>query len=229
VTPNNTLIVDEVHNGPPGTGNGGWTSGLIAAHIERAEVTLRQPPPLATPMTVEPAGNGIRVVDPEGKVIATATTRQEPIPAVPGVGRVEALAASNRYPGHASHHFPTCWVCGPQRPDGLRIFPGRLPDGRTASPFTTPGDVGIPTVWAALDCPGGWTVIEQGQPWVLGRFAVVIDAMPSPDDECVVVGQPVSRDGRKALVRSTLYGPGGLVLARGEATWISVPVTTTTT
>ena len=49
--------------------------------------------------------------------------------------RDEAVAASATYPGFSAHPFPTCFVCGPERAegDGLRLFPGRLPDGRTAT------------------------------------------------------------------------------------------------
>jgi hypothetical protein len=97
-----------------------------------------------------------------------------------------------------------------------------MPDGRTAAPFTVPPAVSPTVVWAALDCPGGWAVIDRDQAFVLGRYAVAVDALPQPDDECVVVGQPVTRAGRKALVRSTLYGPDGALLARAEATWIAV-------
>lgn len=224
-----TLIIDARHNGPPGSGNGGWTAGVIAAALpapdpgQVTEVTLRQPPPLDTTLTVREQPGGADVVDPEGKLIATAARRPDDIAAVPAASRYEALAAASRYPGHGAHHFPTCFVCGPKRADGLRIFPGRLADGRTAAPFVVPRPVSAVTVWAALDCPGGWTVIEAGQPWVLGRMAVAVDQLPEPEDECVVTGQAIRHEGRKALVRTTLYGPDEQLLARAEATWIALP------
>lgn len=222
-----SLSIDDRHNGPPGSGNGGWTSGLVAGVVGPVdgliEVTLRKPPPLGVALTVGETDGGWAVRDPAGELIASAAPRADDLPAVPPVSRTEALAASGRYPGHTAHPFPTCFVCGPQRPDGLRIFPGRMPDGRTAAPFTVPTDLSPTVVWAALDCPGGWAVIERDQPFVLGRYAVAVDAMPAPDDECVVVGQPIRREGRKALVRSSLYGPDGGLLARAEATWIALP------
>jgi hypothetical protein len=227
VQPNNsTLVVDARHNGPPGSGNGGWTAGLIGAYITDgvAEVTLQKPPPLETPLTVVYTADGLRVLDPSEVVIATARSREDDISPVAAATLAEAEQASSNYPGHGRHHFPTCFVCGPQRPDGLRIYPGKLPDGRTASPFEVPSDVDAVMVWAALDCPGGWAVIEGDRPWVLGRFAVTIGHLPQPGDRCVVVGQAVSREGRKALVRTTLYTPDERVAARGEATWIALPV-----
>ncbi|MEU7820104.1 hypothetical protein [Catellatospora sp. NPDC049133] len=221
-----SLVIDDRHNGPPGSGNGGWTSGLVAGAVGAVdgliEITLRKPPPLDTGLEVTTTADGWALVGPDGALIASAVRRADDIPAVPPVSRTEALAASGRYAGHTDHPFPTCFVCGPQRPDGLRIFPGRLPDGRTAATFVVPPDVSPTVVWAALDCPGGWAVIDRDQAFVLGRYAVAVDGLPESDDECVVVGQPVRREGRKALVRSSLYAPDGALLARAEATWIAV-------
>jgi hypothetical protein len=179
---------------------------------------LRKPPPLDTPMIVADG----KVLGPDGAVIATVVGREVEIAAVPGVSFEVAESASSRYPGHGMHPFPTCFVCGPEREDGLRIFPGRLGDGRTAAIFDTPTDVEAATIWAALDCPGGWTVIEGDHPWVLGRIAAIIDELPKPGERCVVTGQAMSRSGRKAVVRSTLYGATGDLLARAEATWIAL-------
>ncbi|MDI1459769.1 hypothetical protein QEZ54_02190 [Catellatospora sp. KI3] len=220
------IVIDADRTGPPATGNGGWTSGLVAGAVDAGagtvEVTLRQPPPVGVPLAVVDQGDGGWAVWDGGLLVATATTRTAEIEPVPPVSRTEALAASGRYPGHLSHPFPTCYVCSPQRPDGLRIFPGPLPDGRTAATFTVPPQVSLPVLWAALDCPGGWTVLSGEHPFVLGRIAAIVDAMPEPDDECVVVGRLVRREGRKALVRTSLYGPDGGLLARAEATWIAV-------
>lgn len=221
---NNVLVVDARHNGPPNSGNGGWTSGLIAAFITDGtpEVTLRKPPPLDEPLTVVRTEDGVRVIDSSETVIATARRREADIKPVPPITPAEAAAASQHYPGHGTHHFPTCFVCGPLRADGLRIFPGWSGD-RTAAIFHVPRDADAVTVWAALDCPGGWTVITGEHPWVLGRMSVVIDRLPDAGEQCVVVGREVSRDGRKALVQTTLYGAHNDLCARAEATWIAIP------
>ena len=49
--------------GPPGSGNGGYVCGRIAAYLDgQVTVTLRRPPPLATPMAVERDGeSSIRI------------------------------------------------------------------------------------------------------------------------------------------------------------------------
>ena len=57
------MIVPARFNGPPDSGNGGYTCGLVAAELgaASAEVTLRAPPPLETEMAVERDGDSVRV------------------------------------------------------------------------------------------------------------------------------------------------------------------------
>jgi hypothetical protein len=205
-------------NGPPGSGNGGYSAGVFAGG-EPHEVTLRMPPPLDTPLSV---GDG-QVRAPDGAVVAELAPAGAITVTVPSIEYAQAVKASEGYPGFTVHPFPTCFVCGPERPDGLRIFPGRVEDGTTAAPWIVPAEVAPAVVWAALDCPGGWAVIEAGRPYVLGRIAVHVDRMPVPGDECVVRGALAGVEGRKALVHTTLYGPDGAELARARATWIALP------
>lgn len=211
------MIVASRFNGPPGSGNGGYSAGLFAAG-QPYEVTLRRPPPLDTELSIV---DGV-VRAPDGTVVAVLDPADPVEVAVPPVRYADAVAASAGYPGFVEHPFPTCYVCGPRRTDGLRIFPGRLDDGRTAAPWTVPGDVGVATLWAALDCPGGWAAIGAGRPYVLGRIAVHVDRVPAPGEHCVVTGALSHVDGRKSLVHSTVYGPDGTELARARATWIAI-------
>ena len=59
------MIIEPRFNGPAESGNGGYTAGLVAAALDAdhvgAVVTLRVPPPLATPLQVTRADGGIRV------------------------------------------------------------------------------------------------------------------------------------------------------------------------
>ncbi|HEU4349604.1 MAG TPA: hypothetical protein VFR35_17650 [Actinoplanes sp.] len=207
------------YNGPPGSGNGGWSAGAFAAAAGVGgvpEVTLRRPPPLDTPM----ARDGASFRAPDGTVVATVTRVDDAGDPVPPVSFDEATVAALRYPGFTDHPFPTCYVCGPDRPDGLRLFPGLVPDGRTAAPWIVPGDVRAETIWAALDCPGGWSALHTGRTFVLGRIAARVGALPAPGAACVVVGRADELAGRKAWTRSTVYGPDGTPLATARATWI---------
>ncbi|MGW4466698.1 hypothetical protein [Micromonospora sp. NBC_01796] len=211
------MIIPGRFNGPPGSGNGGYSAGIFADGAPR-EVTLRMPPPLDTPLSLVEG----RVRDPDGAVVAEVAPTGAVDTVVPPIGYADAQRASAAYVGFTGHPFPTCYVCGPDRADGLGIFPGPVSDGRTAAPWTVPADVSPAMVWAALDCPGGWAIIGPARPYVLGRIAVQPVRMPAPGDLCVVVGELAAAEGRKALVHSTLYGPDGAELARARATWIAV-------
>ncbi|WBB66646.1 hypothetical protein [Micromonospora sp. WMMD812] len=215
------MRIESRYNGPPGSGNGGWSAGVFAGAAEvpgPVEVTLRRPPPLDIPLSLVDG----EVRDPAGLVVAELRPTAGFDAVVPPVDRATATAASAAYPGLVDHPFPGCYVCGPERPDGLRIFPGRLPDGRTAAPFRAPEQVTTATAWAALDCPGGWSVIAPGRPYVLGRIAALVEALPQPGDECVVTGVTVDVEERKARVHTSLYGPDGTLLASARATWIAL-------
>ncbi|WP_130509019.1 hypothetical protein [Krasilnikovia cinnamomea] len=211
-------------NGPPASGNGGWSAGAFAVASGAAadgrafEVTLRIPPPLDTELAVADG----KVTAPDGTLVAEVTETADAGPGVPAASLAEAQAAAKAYPGFTDHPFPTCYVCGPHHRDGLRIFPGLLSDERTAAPWTVPPDVRVETMWAALDCPGGWSALHIGRVYVLGRIAVAVDALPQPGATCVVVGRASALRGRKATVDSTVYGPDGARLATAHATWIAL-------
>jgi hypothetical protein len=214
------MIIAARFNGPPASGNGGYSAGVFAgssAH-ELGEVTLRRPVPLDVPLSIVDE----RVLDPDGELVAEVAAAEPIDLTVPPTGHAEAVEAAKGYEGFSDHPFPTCYGCGPERVDGLRIFPGRLDDGSTAAPWTVPADVTPPTVWAALDCTGGWTVVGAGRPYVLGRMAAVVGRMPAPAELCVVRGSLSSVEGRRAYVHTTLYGPDGAELARSRATWVAI-------
>ena len=131
------MIIEARYNGPPGTGNGGYCAGRFAAQVsavDGAVVTLRQPPPLDTELTVERTDGTVRILD-GGRLVAEAFAAPLTAPAVAPVTLPDASAAARGYAGFADHPFPTCYVCGPERHDGLRIFPGPLAEGRTAAPW----------------------------------------------------------------------------------------------
>src|SRR5215213_4316915 len=47
------VVIERRFNGPPDSGHGGYSAGRAAALVDGpAEVTLRRPPPLETPLTV---------------------------------------------------------------------------------------------------------------------------------------------------------------------------------
>ena len=73
-SPDARLLVPSRFNGPPGSANGGYVAGLLAAHLGTegpVRVTLREPPPLEVPMVVL-TENGVTTASFGGAVNATA-------------------------------------------------------------------------------------------------------------------------------------------------------------
>lgn len=227
-----TLTIYRRYRGPVDSGNGGYVCGLLAEQAgavvggSGAVVTLRTPPPLATPLAVVAEGDGnVRLVHGETLVAEAGRSRLEVDP-VPPVDVSKAREAAEHYPGLVKHPFPECFVCGPQRNagDALRLFPGRLGDGRTACVWTVSDEfAGRPElVWAALDCPGGWSAEIEGRPMVLGRMTAAVAAVPDGGEDCVVMGQLLGVEGRKTWTASTVYGADGRELGQAHAIWISI-------
>lgn len=230
-----TLVVPPRFNGPPESANGGYVAGLLAARIGGAyavTVTLREPPPLKVPLHLQHDDAGRLVASFGGAVIATAEAGELEHEQVDSVSLGVAREAEERYAGLRAHPFPTCFACGPKRPehDGLGLRPGRVEDDDRVACTWTPdptladhdGLVAEPLVWAALDCPSGWASDLAARPMVLGRITAAVDARPRAGDRCVIVARVRAEDGRKTFTASTAYDPDGRVLGRAEATWIAL-------
>jgi hypothetical protein len=233
-----TLVVPTRFNGPRLSGNGGWTAGTLAALLDPpagacVTVRLRQPPPLEEEMDVVRDGGLVSAVraDGSGTVLEASVTDCDEHPGLAVVPRVDddtAVAVAAHYRGAENHPFPTCFTCGPDRPagDGLHLTPGVLP-GRpndTACAWTPAQDADPPTVWAALDCPGGWSVDMLGRPMVLGTITATVDRLPRSGETCVVMGRALDLQGRRAHTATTLWS-GNEVLGRATAVWIAVDPT----
>jgi hypothetical protein len=218
------MIIPSRFNGPPSSANGGYACGLFSEALGGGfEVTLLVPPPLDTQLDI--VGDELR----HGNVVVARARRavhsDEEMPEP--VSLAEAEAASKRYAGFEHHAYPTCFTCGPERDDGLRIFAGPV-EGRAgvvAAPWTPGPGVRAEIVWAALDCPSGWAVDEfQREGVLLGRMAAAIHTRPEPGEAHVVIGWRIGEEGRKRFAGSAIFtGEGGLV-AHSRSTWL-VPAT----
>jgi hypothetical protein len=85
--------------------------------------------------------------------------------------------------------------------------------------------VPLPVVWAALDCPGGWSVDIAGRPMVLGTMTAAVSRRPGVGQRCVVVGAALGGQGRTTRTATALYGEDGgrqVLLARAEHVWVAV-------
>ena len=217
------MIVPGRYNGPPESANGGYACGLVAGLLGGVvEVTLRLPPPLDRELEVVRRDGRVEIRD--GDAVVAVAERASVDEEVPEPVAVEAAEeASTRYEGFVHHAYNTCFVCGPKREDGLRVYAGPVEGrpGLLAAPWTPDEDVGPELVWAALDCPSGWAVDDfQREGVLLGRMAARIDRLPEPGEPHVVLGWRIGEDGRKRYAGSALLTADGEVLARARSTWL---------
>jgi hypothetical protein len=225
-----TITIDRRYCGPPESGNGGYVCGLVAGLLDSAaEVTLRLPPPLERPLDVTRTDGGVDLRDGDA-VVAMGVPVTVDIEVPEPVTLAEAQAASERYPAFESHAFPTCFVCGPQRApgDGLRIFPGAVAGRQAvAAPWVPDASVcegGVARaeiVWAALDCPSGFAVLDfSKEAAVLGRQAARLLAPVQEGRRHAVTGWPLGEEGRNRFAGSALFDEDGSLVAFARSTWV---------
>jgi hypothetical protein len=235
-----SLVIAPRFCGPPDCGNGGYVCGLIAAYLDgQAEITLRRPPPLATPMAVERHGKGsVRVLD--GRTLVAEGTCSPgnlamELPGPVSIQEARTAGSRSRLRAHPEEHpFPACFVCGPDRGpgDGLRIMPGRVAGGDLSADVWCPdetlagpdGNLRPEFLWAALDCTGGIGALgdtaPNGPPIVLGRLSARQTGPVKTGEPHVVAGWRLAEDGRKILAGSALFTATGRAVGAARATWI---------
>ena len=241
-----SITIERRFSGPPNSANGGYVCGLLAKSMDGgAEITLRAPPPLDTPLHLLAGVDGSIQLLGAGTLLATGRAVSIEVPEVPAVDFDDAEQATRLTPyDQHNHTLPTCFVCGPGRArgDGLRIHAGPAPryehakvgvfaaswipqsslaadDGRIAQEF----------VWAALDCPTGYACVgarhlgmNGDEAILLGRMGARVDDRPLSGERCVVVAWPTGREGRKLFACGALLGSGGRPLAVARTTWLLV-------
>jgi hypothetical protein len=218
------IVIERRFRGPIDSGNGGYVAGLVAAYVDGpAEVTLRLPPPLETPLRVERGDGRVRVLHGDALVAeAEPAVVELDVPAPPTLE--QAREATSRHVRFGSPGFAECYVCG-QRPAGepaLRIHVGEVA-GREPlhAAAWRPEETGGEIVWAAIDCPGAYAVGAQGRgEVVLGRMAAEVRRVPAAGEDCVVVAWPLGDEGRKFFAGTALFTAAGELLARARQTWI---------
>lgn len=230
------VVVPHRFRGPDTSGNGGYSAGAIAAALGLpfgpAEVTLTRPPPLDVDLTVTTESDGIRVGHERG-TIALARPAPLALDVPEPVGFEAATGASEHCPWLIDHPYPQCFVCGTERRDGLRIFPGPVP-GRAvaaapwvpdASVCTADDTVAPAVVWASVDCPslfGYGCFADWPALMLLGRFTAEIYRLPRLDEPCVAMGWSLGHQGRKYDTAAALHTADGELLAASRARWITL-------
>lgn len=195
--PEETITIADRFRGPPRSGNGGYVGGRFAGLLGAlpdgaAEVTLRSPVPLDTPMTVERQGdNHVSVMSGDTLVAEVVASKLKlDVPKPPGFEDAlraqseapslqvregflaEAPAAGAQMPAFqkgARGFHPICFCCGADHDDGLNVFASRISDGLVAAAWQTQkswaneeGNLPDAFLWTALDCPGQIAFAVEG-------------------------------------------------------------------
>lgn len=222
--------------GPDGIGQGGVTAGLVASGLwdGPVEARLHAPAPLDTEMVVFRDDDGARTLVAGDRTIATVRR----VAAVDGTPPAALdLDAARSVTGALSHRnvFGRCLICGHERDDSLRVWPGPRPDGvpgvaaafdvRDAQ-FLGPDDgtLAPPFVFGALDCTSGFAVLHDSADGVVitGTMQVQLHG-PVPADEPVIATAQVAGRGRRTWrVDAAVRGPDGALFARAHVVWVEI-------
>ena len=150
-----TVRIPAWANGPgdprdgSGTGNGGWTAGLVARPLGAGldgcvAVSLRVPPPLdrTLQLTSDDAQAQLTDTTQEPPLLVATAIRADDAIEVPAaaltITRQQAIAARDGFPFRHHHPFPSCIACGTAERADLPSL--RLHCGPVAGVTTTDGD-----------------------------------------------------------------------------------------
>jgi hypothetical protein len=221
--------------GSPNTASGGYIAGLLGRLLDGpARVSLEHPVPVEQPFGIERLPDGGAALSDGCAPLARAVPATLQLEPPPPPSYAEAEWASERYLGFTEHAAPGCFVCGPAREwgDGLAIFPGPIPGRRlVAAPwapdptlFDRHGTVRPEFVWAALDCPSGFALLEA-----FGRRKVVLRQMTASllkplhvGARFIVMGWPFAAEGGSLLGASAIFSEGGELHALASTVLVRV-------
>lgn len=227
--------------GPATSVNGGYGCGAVASLLGGgvAEVTLRAPLPLETPLSVHREDDqvALRLGD---KLLAQGkrATLELDIPAAPSME--QAVEASHphgaeRPSQYERHILPECFVCGITRTvgDALCLWPGKIAGRELIATTWTPlpevcdADGTVPTevVWSALDCPTGWIFVfldKVDGMTLLGRLTAQIFKPLRSGERYIQAGWPLGSESRKLFGASAIFSESGTLHAAAKGTWIKL-------
>lgn len=226
-----TLRADEI--GPERHANGGLACGTFAQLVGgTASVRLLAGVPVGLPLEVHHEGASATVAvagQPVAVASATDAFVLEP-PLRPTMA--EAVAARQAHPFRGVRHpLSNCFVCGPERTDGLQVTPGPLAADREvlAAPFVPrteheqDGTVRAEVVWGALDCPSyPAAAMRAGELSLLGTLTSHLVRPIRAGEQLVVVGWTESRGTRSHRTASAVIAPDGSVVASARAVWVTL-------
>ena len=227
--------LEDWHEGPPGTGQGGYSAYRFCEIVgQPLSVRLHSPIPLGAELVVENDDDGrFTVSSAEPTLIMSGTPSEPPSHATSTVGLDEACQARESTDlHHGIHGAPNCFSCGINR-ESMGVHPGPLPDGRFATDLTPPewaltadGHVEPWAFWAALDCTAGVYVAndETRRIVVTANYQVTMHRDHIEPGTFAVVAHPVDSgwDGRKKWAASSAFDADGVLVAEALSLWVSV-------
>ena len=226
-----SITVPKQFNGPPGSGNGGYSAGLLAQHLDGPHtIRLNAPIPLETPLVFSQEED--RTLLHAGEtLIMTARPEAATIAPRPAPSFEAARIASEHPRAFGAGEMSVCFVCGRGREpgEGLRIFCGQLDDPETAATIWTPhetfadesGFVRDEIIWSALDCPGGFSLPDVDRA-LLGEMNAVILTRPPVGESLIIASWRTGGKGRKHMAGTALYTAEGKLLAHADTLWFAV-------
>jgi len=224
-----TVVIKRRFRGPPESGQGGYTAGLLAERISgtgAVAVALRRPPPLDTELDLEERADGSVALLDAGELVAEGAPADLELDVPPPVSAEDARAAARRSPWADRHPFPTCFGCGPERDpsDAVAIRTGPLDDAHFAGTWVPLPEFGEPRyTWAALDCPTAAPAVPlDAAPSVLGRLTARLVKPVTPGEPHVVTAWLIGHDGRKHLGGAAIHTADGELCACSEGLWIEL-------
>ena len=226
-----TITIPPAFNGPPGSGNGGYSAGLLAAHLDGPHtIRINAPIPLNRPLAMR-REDGVTTLYDGDAVIMTARPEAPSIAPRPAPSFEAAKRASEHPRPFGAGEQSVCFVCGRNRAEGegLRIFCGQLDDGETAATVWIPhetfgGEDGLvrpEILWSALDCPGGFSLPDVDRA-LLGEMNAEILERPPVGEPLIIQAWRTGGKGRKHFAGTALYRPDGTLLAHADTVWFAV-------
>lgn len=244
-----TIVIAARFRGPPTSGNGGYVSGAFGELLTRgnhalpdqraAQVTLRSPIPLDTPMQVTREREALSIhhgdtLIAQARIVELALEVPDP----PSFEEAYAVReTSPAYARNASRHFPDkigfhplCFCCGVEHDeDGLHVTAAALRDnamvaaawqtqGRWADDF---GNVPPRFLWTALDCPGQFAFFSGGiRTGMLGQLTARIEHPVKAGERCVVTGWRIGVEGKRHYAGTAVFDQSGRLCAYARAIWV---------
>ena len=227
-----TIVVHGRFQGPTGSGQGGYTAGLVGAALTGAcRADFHRRIPLDTPLTRVSTEPGVAELRHNNDLILRVGEVETAIPTPPFIDRARAATGRAAHPPGSREQVPECFSCG-IRDHSLEVWAGPVDDGTfyattwTPPAWTAPGgSVGREILWAVIDCPAGAkTCFDTDPPRVAltGSMTAELIEPVVPEIDHVIVAWAEDWRGRRRRSGAALFNTGGRLLARQVSMWIAL-------